>query len=72
MASRPSSTHAVMTLSLGNLAWTFLMPSGDAMRLRKRMRSSLTPCSRRTSIALRHEPPVAERKRGAGDAEQRG
>lgn len=59
LASRPWSTQAVMTLSLGNLAWTFLMPSGEAIRLRKRMRSSLTPCSRRTSMALRHEPPVA-------------
>lgn len=28
-------------------------------RLRKRIFSSLTPCERRTSMALMHEPPVA-------------
>lgn len=48
-----------MTFAFVNLSQKFLRPSGDAMRLRKMIRSSRTPCSSRHSTALMADPPVA-------------
>ena len=58
------STQAEMTLAFGNFSQTFCRPSGLAMRLRKMMRCSRTPCSRRTSMALMADPPVAVNANG--------
>jgi hypothetical protein len=57
-SSRPSSTNAVTTRSLGKRFAKTAAPSGEAIRLRKRMRSSGTPLLRSTSTAMRAEPPV--------------
>lgn len=47
----------VMTLSLGNRFAKTSMPSGLAIRLRNRMRSSETPLEIKTSTAIAADPP---------------
>lgn len=48
---------AVTTRNLGNFFANEAIPSGLAMRFRKRMRSSGTPREMRTSTAIVADPP---------------
>ncbi len=53
-----SSMKAVTTLSRGNFVAKFPTPSGLAIKLRNRMRSSGTPRAFNTSTAMMAEPPI--------------
>lgn len=53
----PWSMKAVTILAFGALSTKFLIPSGLAIKLRKKIRSSGTPLDFRTSTAMIAEPP---------------
>lgn len=59
MSALTSSMNAVTTLRRGNLVANVVIPSGLAIRLRKRIRSSGTPRLLRTSTAIVAEPPFS-------------